>query len=267
MFHFGPSMTRSGTTVPIPKNGEVCQFFLNPKPAELTWEPLKHTKYPDDFRYYIHAPFRLNLGYQGRDYVSPILTKMLKEVEESPGSIVIHFGMRAKLEKEKKKSVIREIATRINKTKIPDSLNERTLLIENAAGETSELGDEISDYRRLFENLDHTSRIGVCVDTQHSFASGLCDFSDSSSIGNLFDLFEDFGGIRLIHLNDSAVKCQGCCDQHMALGKGKIWKRQTESLIELCARCTGEEVDLISETHDYQGDLEFLTTLFEKERM
>lgn len=267
MLRFGPSVKKTGNYVPVPKSHELCQFFPGENSSDLKWDPFKHPDYPTDFTYYVHAPFRLNLGYDGRNYVTPILTKLLNEVKDTPGSVVVHFGMRKNLDKTKKEKVILEIAERINKTKIPDSQNERTLLIENAAGETSELGDTVEDFRSLFEKLDYTARIGVCVDTQHSFAAGLTDFSDSSSVANLFEMFHDFGGIRLIHLNDSTVGCHGCCDEHMPLGQGKIWKKNTESLVELCFRCSSEEVDLISETHDYEGDLQLLTKLLEKENL
>jgi|SRR6516165_1246939 deoxyribonuclease-4 len=224
-----------------------CQFYLNGN-LGLKWKRLEKR----DNCFFVHAPLNLNLAKPDNDYMTKILDNMLNEIYPNKSSLVLHVGKVGSWEM---------VTERLNEIKIQSSLLSKSLLLENAAGQGSEIGRKSFELRRIFEALDNTNNIGVCLDTQHAFAGGLASFKDHESVVRLFEKIESFTKIGLIHLNDSKTDYKSHVDRHAPLGQGKIWSENTGSLKTITEYCQERNIYLISETGDYFNDLKFIQEL------
>ena len=74
------------------------------------------------------------------------------------------------------------------------------------------------------EQIKDPARVGVCIDTCHSFAAGY-DFSTAEGYEKAMDEFDrviGFKYLRGMHLNDAKGALSGKLDRHDSLGKGNI---------------------------------------------
>lgn len=114
---------------------------------------------------------------------------------------------------------------------INDSMNEAlrqtknvTLVVENTAGQGSNLGYKMEHLNYLMQNSIDTERVGVCIDTCHLFSSGY-DIRDEESYKQTmkkFDTIVGFQYLKGMHLNDSKPDLGKRVDRHDSLGKGKL---------------------------------------------
>jgi deoxyribonuclease-4 len=97
-----------------------------------------------------------------------------------------------------------------------------TAVIENTAGQGTNLGWKFEHIARIIEGIDDKSRVGVCIDTCHTLAAG---YDLSTEMGYMF-CFEEFDRLigqqylRAIHLNDSKKGNGSHVDRHEVLGEG-----------------------------------------------
>ena len=99
-----------------------------------------------------------------------------------------------------------------------------TLVIENTAGQGSCVGHRFEHLAELLELTGYPERVGVCLDTQHAFASGYDVKSEEGLARTLaeFDRLVGFDRLEAFHLNDSKVELGRRVDRHECLGKGEI---------------------------------------------
>jgi deoxyribonuclease-4 len=99
-----------------------------------------------------------------------------------------------------------------------------TAVIENTAGQGANLGFEFAHLARIIDKVEDKSRVGVCVDTCHTFTSGypLGTFEEFSATFAEFEKTIGFAYLRGMHLNDSKPDLGSRVDRHESLGQGKI---------------------------------------------
>ncbi|MDO4757835.1 MAG: deoxyribonuclease IV [Rikenellaceae bacterium] len=99
-----------------------------------------------------------------------------------------------------------------------------TAVIENTAGQGSNLGYRFEHLRYIIDRVEDKSRVGVCIDTCHAFAAGY-DLRSEELCRETFAEFDrvvGFDYLRGMHLND-AMKPRGShVDRHSPLGEGLI---------------------------------------------
>lgn len=100
------------------------------------------------------------------------------------------------------------------------------LLIENAAGSGATLGVSFTEVGELFQGITakNRKRAGVCMDTQHAFASGY-DWRDKKQLTKAMKEFDEHIGFEhlvVIQANDSKTACGSNRDRHEHIGKGEI---------------------------------------------
>jgi deoxyribonuclease-4 len=98
------------------------------------------------------------------------------------------------------------------------------VLLENSAGSGETLGARFEQIGSLFERLGREARLGLCLDTAHTFASGY-DLRTDDGITRAVDEVERFiglGRLGLIHANDSKVGLGSAVDRHENIGKGQL---------------------------------------------
>ena len=130
-----------------------------------------------------------------------------------------------------REEALERIATLMNKTIDETKGYKSKLVIENAAGQGTNVGIKFEEIRHIIDRIDDKKRIGVCIDTQHSWASG---YDWRNNFSNVWDDFEDIVGMEYLvglHLNDSKTDLGSRVDRHENLGVGKMGKRTFKSFM------------------------------------
>ena len=98
-----------------------------------------------------------------------------------------------------------------------------TILIENTAGQGSSIGCTFEQVADIIAALDDQP-IDVCLDTQHTFASGYDVSTETGLKRTVRAISRSFGfdRIKLIHCNDSKVALGSRVDRHQHIGLGHI---------------------------------------------
>ena len=119
------------------------------------------------------------------------------------------------------------------------------LLIENSAGSGMIIG---SDFKQIGKILKPTYDVGslnrhrksvlagICLDTQHSFASGYDWRNNFEENLNKIDSAVGLENIKLIHTNDSLSELESRIDRHASIGQGKIGAAAFEKFVALAQK-------------------------------
>ena len=134
-------------------------------------------------------------------------------------------------------------------------------VIENTAGQGGNVGYRFEHLAALIDMVEDKHRIGVCLDTCHSFAAGY-DIRTPGTYEKTMKEFDEIVGLKYlrgVHLNDAMVKLGSRKDRHHSLGKGELgW--ETFKIIMQDPRL--DNMPLILETIDEDLWAEEIKTLF-----
>jgi deoxyribonuclease-4 len=164
---------------------------------------------------------------------------------------------------------IRNIADSLNVLidKHPD--DHLRLLLENTAGQGTNLGYTFEQLAGIIDKVENKSRVAVCFDTAHAFASGY-GLQDTSGYAETFDQFDEIIGInklKVFHLNDSKKPFGSKVDRHENIGDGEIGVRAFERLLN---DPRFDNIPMILETpgteNDFKRNLDLLKSLIVKSR-
>lgn len=98
------------------------------------------------------------------------------------------------------------------------------VLLENTAGQGTNLGFRFSQLKTIIKGADFPDRFGVCLDTCHSFAAGY----DLTTVAGYTATFEEFDreiGLQRLacfHINDSKKGLDSHVDRHEHIGQGLL---------------------------------------------
>jgi deoxyribonuclease-4 len=98
------------------------------------------------------------------------------------------------------------------------------ILLENTAGQGSSLGHSFDQLAAILERVRDEGRIGVCVDTCHTFAAGY-DIRTEEGYAKTMREFDRLIGTRRIsvfHVNDCKKELGSRVDRHTHIGRGQI---------------------------------------------
>jgi len=98
------------------------------------------------------------------------------------------------------------------------------LVIENTAGQGTNMGYKFEHLAHIINRVEDKSRVGVCLDTCHTFTSGY-DLRTREAYDKTMDEFERLVGFEYLsgmHINDSKPKLGSRVDRHHSLGEGEI---------------------------------------------
>lgn len=112
---------------------------------------------------------------------------------------------------------------------VSDAINSTTtatIILETGASQGNEVGSSMKDLCKIYNRISesHRSRVKICIDTCHIWASGY-DISNKNSVKNFFEHFNKLIGIKnisCIHFNDSRTNLNSNIDRHADLGYGYI---------------------------------------------
>lgn len=171
-----------------------------------------------------HDSYLINLGQPEEDTLEKSRAAFLDEMQrcEQLGLKLLNFHPGSHLGKISEEECLTLIAESINIT-----LNKThgvTAVIENTAGQGTNLGFKFEHLAYIIDKVEDKSRVGVCIDTCHTFAAGY-DFLTSEGYDQVFTDFESIVGFKYlkgIHLNDSKKALATRVDRHDSIGKGFI---------------------------------------------
>ncbi len=168
-----------------------------------------------------HAPYLINLA-SGDDELLNLSIDALKQdlvIAYARGShgVVVHCG------KPKGDGVdygIRRMHQALERVLSDDPPPEVPILLENTAGQGSEIGWSLEQLLQIAEPFTE-AQVGFCLDTQHAFAAGILDPAKPREFAG-FDHPDYFPRLKAIHLNDSKVPFAAKRDRHQLIGQGEM---------------------------------------------
>lgn len=134
-------------------------------------------------------------------------------------------------------------------------------VIENTAGQGSNLGWKLEHLAYIIDLVEDKSRVGVCIDSCHAFAAGL-DFSTEEGYDRSWAEFDAIVGreyLSAMHLNDAKRPLGSRVDRHESIGQGTIG---ADFFRRLLADPRTDGIPLILETPDESLWPEEIKTLY-----
>ena len=97
-----------------------------------------------------------------------------------------------------------------------------TVLLETMSGKGSEIGVTFEELKAIRDGVEHSERVGVCLDTCHVFAAGYDIVNHLDDVIEEFDKILGLENLKAIHLNDSMMPLNSRKDRHATIGHGEI---------------------------------------------
>ena len=171
-----------------------------------------------------HDGYLINLGHPEKDKLQKSREAFLDEVRrcEQLGLTMLNFHPGSHLRQISEEDCLKIIADSLNLT-LQKTCNV-SMVIENTAGQGSNLGYRFEHLAAIIEMTEDKNRIGLCLDTCHTFTAGY-DLKSRKSCKTVFDEFDKVVGfqfLKAMHLNDSKKPLGSRVDRHESIGKGEI---------------------------------------------
>ncbi|GAW82242.1 apurinic/apyrimidinic endonuclease Apn1 [Plasmodium gonderi] len=117
---------------------------------------------------------------------------------------------------------IKNVADCINR--VHKETSDVVIVLENSAGQKNSVGSKFEDLKKIILQIEDKERIGVCLDTCHTFAAGynIKSYADFDNVMKKFDEIVDASYLKAVHLNDSKSDIGSGLDRHENIGKGKL---------------------------------------------
>lgn len=167
-----------------------------------------------------HDSYLINLGNPDEEAVQKSRAAFLDEMQrcEQLGLKMLNFHPGSHLNKISVEQCLDEIAANINMAL--SKTNGVTAVIENTAGQGSNVGNKFEEIRYIIDRIDDKSRVGVCIDTCHTYSAGYDIVGDYEGVFSEFDSVIGLEYLRAIHLNDTKKPLSSRVDRHETLGDG-----------------------------------------------
>lgn len=171
-----------------------------------------------------HDSYLINLGHHEVEQRQKSLDAFIDEAKrcEQLGLEKLNFHPGSHLKMMSEEDCLELISQSMNET-LRQTKNV-TLVVENTAGQGSNLGYKMEHLAYLMQNSIDKARVGICIDTCHLFSSGY-DIRDEESYRQTmkkFDTIVGFQYLKGMHLNDSKPDLGKRVDRHDSIGKGKL---------------------------------------------
>lgn len=171
-----------------------------------------------------HDSYLINLGHPDEQKLIKSRMAFIDELErcEQLGLDRLNFHPGSHLKEITEDECITKISESINIAL--DRTTGVTAVIENTAGQGSNLGYTFEHLARIIDKVEDKSRVGVCIDTCHMFVAGY-DIRTRETYDKTWDDFENIVGFEYLmgmHINDSKPPLGSKKDRHHSLGEGEI---------------------------------------------
>lgn len=168
-----------------------------------------------------HTPYLINLAATDDSLYDASIDALVQDlvIAEARGTygVVVHCGKPKDQGREwgieRMHNAIRTVLERNQTTGV-------RILLENTAGQGSELGTTLDELLTLVEPFS-LDQVGICLDTQHAFAAGMLSRENPGAFAG-FDNPDFMRRLHAIHLNDSKVDFNAHKDRHELIGQGAL---------------------------------------------
>ncbi len=212
-------------------------FQVHPRSA-LQWRPLHlddavRTTYRQRYAasglrgHYLHALYLVNLATGSdqllRQSIGSLVHHMQVAEQLDADGVVLHPGSHLGAgfdgTLDQVGAALREVLDTVPNARAK-------LLVENSAGSGGCVGRTFEELGRIVGAVG-SDRVGVCLDTQHMFASGY-DVRTRARVRDTLDRFGaevGFHRLALVHANDSRTPLGSNADRHANIGEGEMGLR------------------------------------------
>jgi len=205
---------------------------------------------------YIHTPYYINFASGNNRIRYGSVNVVRDELERASllGAkyVMTHLGTAKDLGE---KEAFAKTVEMLKKT-LEGYSGKTKLILENSAGAGAIIGDDLKEIKKIINAVGNKNIAGICLDTQHSFASGY-DWNDFEN--NLKRIDKELGleNIKLFHINNSETELGSKKDRHAHLDSGKISLEAFEKITQFAQK---NKIDMILETeHDrVEEDIQLL---------
>lgn len=218
-----------------------------------------------------HGSYMLNMSWpiHRNQWGINMLVNDLNYTSEMGGiGVIIHMGKATPKLKismnEARNNFVDSIGTVLDKT--PTDVK---VILETSCNEQNTIAGTIEDLAKIWKMFPkkHLARLGFCIDTAHIFSAGYA-IHNSGKFIKYMQKFDNLIGIKqivLFHINDSAAPHGSHIDRHVGLGKGHIYKKNTEPFIDVVNTCITHSIPMILETHDnYKNEIIFIRKIIKQ---
>lgn len=178
-----------------------------------------------------HDSFLINLGSPDKEKLEKSRVAFLDELRrcEQLGLTMLNFHPGSHLKEIETDACLDLIAESINLAL--DKTTGVKAVIENTAGQGSNLGCTFEQLAHIIDKVEDKSRVGVCIDTCHAYTSGY-DMVSEEAYNRTWDDFDSVVGMKYLcgmHLNDTMKALGSRVDRHAPLFTGHLdegfWRR------------------------------------------
>ncbi len=171
-----------------------------------------------------HDNFLINLGSPDAEKLEKSRKSFLAEMKrcEQLGLTLLNFHPGSHLNMIEEDKCLDLIAESLNL--ILDQTEGVTAVIESTAGQGSNLGHRFEHLAHIIDKVEDKSRIGVCVDTCHTYSAGY-DLRSEEGYEETWKEFDRIIGLHYLkglHLNDDKRELGSRIDRHEEIGKGTL---------------------------------------------
>ncbi len=179
-----------------------------------------------------HNSYLVNLASLNKEKLEKSYNAMLDELTKVNQLTIeyenMHPGVIPISDKKEitKLEALTQIADQLNKLIEATKSSKVIILLETTAGQGKGLGNKFHHFKTIINKIQNKNRIGICLDTAHSFAAGY-DFTTKKGYEEMWNEFDDIIGLKYLfafHLNDTDKECGSRVDRHTHIGQGKIGK-------------------------------------------
>lgn len=209
-----------------------------------------------------HGSYLINLGSPDQAARAKSVAALIDEMERTAQlgliQLNIHPGCHKNLVSEAECLAL--IADSINQAFV--ATPKIKILIENTSGQGSCVGYKFEHLARIIEQVAEKSRLGVCIDTCHLFASGY-DLRDKSAYKQTWNEFAAIIGFEYLHgmhVNDCKTEFGSRVDRHASIGKGNLGLNAFKLIMQDSRM---DEMPLILETPEPESWAEEIKLLYQ----
>ena len=237
MKYIGPHVSASGGVELAPVNakelGATAFALFTRNQRQWVSKPLSEqsialfkercAEYGYDARHILpHDSYLINLGHPHEEGLEKSRTAFYDEMHrcEQLGLSMLNFHPGSHLNEIDKDVCLARIAESINIAL--DRTQGVTAVIENTAGQGSNMGFSFYHLAQIIEQVEDKSRVGVCLDTCHTYSAGYDIKDNYEAVWQEFGEVVGFSYLKGIHLNDTKKALGSRVDRHESIGLGLL---------------------------------------------
>ena len=196
-----------------------------------------------------HDGYLINLGHPDKEGLEKSRNAFFDEMlrAEQLGLSLLNFHPGSHLNLISVDGCLQRISESINLSL--EKTNGVTAVIENTAGQGTNLGFSFAHIAQIIDKVEDKSRVGVCIDTCHTYSAGY-DIKTELGYQNTWKEFDEIVGahyLRAIHLNDTKKEFRSRVDRHDNIGLGFLGK---DVFVRMMKDPRFDNIPIILETPD-----------------